>query len=176
MIASRPITAQLLWELPFFNSGGGFKQALLGGWQANTIVSLSSGTPYGTSVSRDLWDQGVRKVTYGDRIGVGQLPEDERTVTRYFDTAAFTIPTNFKMGNASRAALRRDGIALVDLTFNKEFRFSESKSLDLRVDMYNAFNHVIFDAANATLDSGAYGNVTVAADPRTMQLGLRFSF
>ena len=114
--------------------------------------------------------------TFGARPPVARGPEDERTVTRYFDTSAFITPTNFRMGNASRAALRRDGIALVDLTFNKEFRFSESKSLDLRVDMYNAFNHVIFDAANATLDSGAYGSVTVAADPRTMQLGLRFSF
>ena len=111
-----------------------------------------------------------------DRIGLGQLPEDERTVTRYFDTSAFTIPTNFTMGNASRAALRRDGIALVDISLVKEFRFSESKSLDFRIDMYNAFNHGIFDAANATLDSGAYGSVTTAADPRTMQLGVRFSF
>ena len=127
------------------------------------------------SLARSL-GPGAPQGTYGDRIGVGQLPEDERTVTRYFDTAAFTVPTNFKMGNASRAALRRDGIALVDLTFNKEFRFSESKSMDLPGRYVQRLQPRDLRRRNATLDSGAYGNVTVAADPRTMQLGLRFSF
>jgi hypothetical protein len=165
-----------LWELPFFKAGNRLKTSLLGGWEVNSIISLADGSVFGPLVSRDLWDQGPRKVTYGDRIADGNLDESQRTVTRYFDTAAFTTPINFKMGNSSRAALREDGIAVADISLHKAFAITESKSLDFRLDMFNAFNHAIFQRPNSTLDSAAYGQVTGTGDPRIMQLGFRFSF
>ena len=165
-----------LWELPFFKTGNRFKTSVLGGWEANTIISLATGVPFGPQVSRDLWDQGRRKVIYADRIADGNLPEGERTVDRFFDTSAFTQPTNFTSGNASRASLRADGIALVDLSFHKVFRITEGTSFDVRLDMFNAFNHPVFDKPNATQDAATFGQVTETANPRQMQLGFRFSF
>ena len=79
-------------------------------------------------------------------------------------------------GNASRASLRADGIALVDLSFHKVFRITEGTSFDVRLDMFNAFNHPVFDRPNATQDSATFGQVTETANPREMQLGFRFSF
>lgn len=60
----------------------------------------------------------------------------------------------------------------------------EQMAIQLRWEMYNAFNHTQFlafdNAARFTPTgeqvNGAFGQYTAARNPRQMQLGLRFTF
>jgi hypothetical protein len=62
--------------------------------------------------------------------------------------------------------------------------FSEKKSLQIRWEMYNTFNHTQFTAVDSTARfdaSGAqvnarFGEVTGTRAPRRMQASLRFRF
>ena len=80
------------------------------------------------------------------------------------------------LGNAARSPLRYDGVPLVDVSLHKEFAFGEQKTVDFRVDFFNAFNHSIFHSPNGNLVSSSAGRVTQAATARQIQFGFRFSF
>ena len=90
----RPQTfySSAIWQLPFFRSGSGLRRTLLGGWEATSIVTLTSGSTYWMWDGRDLWNQGPRAAPRPDWIGDGNLGEAERSVDRWFDTSAFVAP------------------------------------------------------------------------------------
>ena len=54
--------------------------------------------------------------------------------------------------------------------------FGKEKSLDFRVDFFNAFNHTIFHAPFGNIANVAAGSVFRAGTARQIQFGFRFSF
>ncbi len=69
--------------------------------------------------------------------------------------AAAPLPT--------RDAFRGPATNNWDLSFFKNVRIKERYAVQLRWEMYNAFNH------------GQFGQITAARNPRIQQLALRFS-
>ncbi len=174
-----------IWQLPFFSSSTGLSRALFGGWQAAGIVTLATGKPYLVFYGQDLWDLG--RGVLPDRVGDGYLSESERDPARWFDVDAFEAPrmdpslppaerARRALGNSARTPLRGDGIAIVDISLHKEFPTGDGKTLDFRVDFFNAFNHAVFADPIGNIASPVAGFVKDAADPRTIQFGFRFSF
>jgi len=90
------------------------------------------------------------------------------------------------------------GINNTDLSVQKTFQITEHKSLQLRGDAFNVFNHTQFSGYNTTVnfsgltnptvtnlflkpngtinDLNGFGTVSGARDPRIMQLVMRFVF
>ena len=161
---SQTVYSSAIWQLPFFRNGDGLARTLLGGWEATSIVTLTTGAPYLIHYNRDLWGQGPRSRLRANRISDGYLGEEERSGDRWFDTGAFVAPVydsslcqgadicheaaRQALGNSSFTPLRGDGVPLVDISLHKEFAFGEEKTFDFRVDFFNAFNHAIFFAPN----------------------------
>ncbi|MFN9458572.1 MAG: TonB-dependent receptor domain-containing protein [Acidobacteriota bacterium] len=169
------------YELPFgkgkkFGSTWkGFTNAVLGQWQVNGIVTLSSGQP-------------LQMLTTGNTsfsFGGGQRPDstgkdarlDNPTLDRWFDTAAFRLPAQYTFGNVGRMHpnLRADFVELLDLSVFKRFNvFSERVGLEFRAESFNAFNHPVFAAPNTTVGNAQFGRVTGMANaPRQTQLALK---
>ncbi|MCX6587039.1 MAG: TonB-dependent receptor [Acidobacteria bacterium] len=169
------------YELPFgkgkkFGSTWkGFTNAVLGQWQVNGIVTLSSGQP-------------LQMLTTGNTsfsFGGGQRPDstgkdarlDTPTLDRWFDTAAFRLPAQYTFGNVGRMHpnLRADFVELLDLSVFKRFNvFSERVGLEFRAESFNAFNHPVFAAPNTTVGNAQFGRVTGMANaPRQTQLALK---
>jgi hypothetical protein len=48
--------------------------------------------------------------------------------------------------------------------------------LEFRAESFNLFNHTNPSNPNATLGNSNYGKVTSAADPRILELALRYKF
>jgi len=48
--------------------------------------------------------------------------------------------------------------------------------VQIRGDFFNAFNHPDFNRPNSTMGSAAYGSISGATAPRTIQLGARINF
>jgi len=174
-----------VWQLPGSHQNP-FLRAALDNWQVAGTTSFRSGTPstvtFTTTDSADITGGGD-----GSRIVVTcdpNLPRGDRSFNRWFDTSCFARPAQGDEGNGGRAVIRLPGSNVTDLSVNKTLFGNRRRGLEFRVELYNAFNQVIYTTVNnsARFDTtGAqinaqFGQVTGAANPRIGQLGLRFVF
>jgi hypothetical protein len=66
--------------------------------------------------------------------------------------AAFTTPAPGTFGDVPRNILRGPNFQQLDLIFNKRFRFSESRSIEFRTELFNVFNRANFDIPGSRLN------------------------
>jgi hypothetical protein len=176
------------WDLPRASRlwNRALVRVLLDHWQVSGITTFASGIPrdvtFTTVDGADLTGGGDngRIVVNGDP----NLPRGERTSERYFDTSVFARPGRGDFGNSSRLPVRTPGINNWDVTFFKNFPIRARYTLQLRWELYNAFNHpqgldvdraARFDAAGNQVNA-RFGQVISARPPRIMQGSLRFTF
>ena len=74
----------------------------------------------------------------------------------------------------------QDPVHRVDLRIQRRFGLGGSRSLDGILEVFNAFNRANFGSYVTSESSSRYGepnqNTSVAYSPRSLQLGIRFSF
>ena len=113
------------------------------------------------------------------------LPREQRTRARWFNTAAFALPTPGSFGTASRMPIHLPGLNQVDFSTNKTFRFHESHQVQFRVEFFNFFNHVNLGAPGLDIrNTDTFGRVTstvqgaagMPGDARVVQFGAKYSF
>jgi hypothetical protein len=163
-----------IYQLPFLRNQPGVIGKVLGGWQFSGLTNFQSGQPTGLGVSGDIsgTGQGARPIW----VANPNLPKDQRTITKYFNTAAIAVPPNGTWGNLGRNVLVGPGLNNWDLALSKNFKMTESMRLQFRSEFFNAFNHTQFSGLSTTFGTGNYGYVTSTRSPRIIQLGLRLSF
>jgi hypothetical protein len=177
-----------LYDLPKLPVRNAILRAGLHGWQLSGIVSFISGQPLGANVTfttaTDITgtpDLSPRTVVTGSAA----LPKDQRTFNRYFDTSVFQMPAVGTVGTAAPALFRGPGVNNWDASLGKSFRLTEKMQLRLRCEAYNAFNHTQFSNVNVGAQfnpttgaqtNAAFGRVTAARNPRTVQLAAKISF
>ena len=106
-----------------------------------------------------------------------ELPRDERTVQRWFNTSAYVAQPAGTWGNVGRNTVTGPGITSVDASIIRNFRIGGNKTLQFRLEAFNALNHPIWNDPNTTLTSPNYGTITTTRKPmRELQLGLKFVF
>ncbi|MEO8372389.1 MAG: hypothetical protein ABI806_24600, partial [Candidatus Solibacter sp.] len=161
-------------------------QLIFDDWTLSGIAQWVSGTPasigFSTVQGTDLTGGGD-----GQRVNVvGDPNKNGSTFYAWFNPAAFSVPGKGDPGNASKNSVRNPGVANTDLALSKRFPLkSEKRSIGLRWEAYNAFNHTQYSGINTTarfdLTTGAqtnalFGQVTSTRAPRVMQGALRFTF
>lgn len=173
--------ASILYELPFGGNKpflqSGVGAALLGGWQISTIINKSSGFPRTPYVGTDRSNTGGGQ----DRPNVvpGQdptLPADQRSITKWFNTAAYVLQPLGTWGNAGRNEFTGPGITNVDASIIRNFRI-RNDYLQFRLEAFNVLNNPIWADPNTTLTSPLYGTITSTRKPmRELQLGFKYVF
>jgi hypothetical protein len=96
-----------------------------------------------------------------------------------FNTALFPEENPGELGNAKRRNFYGPGIENFDLTLQKNVRLMESKSLEFRMEAFNAFNHAQFDgpaSVDGQVEDPNFGQIVSATAPRLVQLVLKFNF
>jgi hypothetical protein len=176
--------AAINYELPFGRGravGGNWSaltNGILGGWQANSIITLQSGLPFNVFASSSAQCGCSVGEMRADRIGDGRLPENQRSVHGWIDKTAFKDPEPGHYGNAGRNIIPGPGFSTVDFSMFKKFILNESRRFELRGEFFNLFNHANFlypvSAQNASWQAG--GIITEAYSPRVVQLALKFVF
>ena len=171
------LVASALYDLPFGSGrrylSSGVLGSIVGGFRVNAIVSLRSGLP--------LVIRGANNGGFADRPNLNGDPvldSSDRTLTRWFNTSAFSAPPPFTFGTTPRALddVRGPGFASVDLALVREIAFGPARTLQLRAEFFNLFNRVNFNLPNVNFLSGEFGQVTSAGDPRRIQLGVKMYF
>ena len=160
------------YSVPFFRRASGFVRALLGGYEISGITRLQTGA-FLTPTANTALGANLRADYLGGEVN---FPNGERTVARYFNTAAFAAAPITRRGTAGVGIIEGPGLQLWDLSVRKKFIFSESKNLELRGDFFNAFNRANFRNLEIRLNDGAYGRLTSSGVARNIQFALRFTF
>jgi hypothetical protein len=181
-----------LYQLPFgqgrsFLNTGGWKNALLGGWEMTTVTLLETG-PWLTPSISDSYDQSntnvVNRGAYlrPDQISTNFYQGQSRT--QYFNLAAFA-PTPAgagHFGNAGVGILQGPGTTAASLGLAKVFRVTEGVRMRFESTFTNVFNHTNFAPPATQIDVPATFGVLSApqtaenAGNRTGQVALRIEF
>lgn len=181
-----------LYQLPFgqgrtFLNTGGWKNALLGGWEMTTVTMLETG-PWLTPSISDSYDQSnsnvVNRGAYlrPDRISTNFYRGQSRA--QYFNLAAFALTPSGagRFGNAGVGILQGPGTTAVSLGLAKAFRVAEGVRMRFESTFTNVFNHTNFAPPATQIDIPATFGVLSApqsaenAGNRTGQVALRIEF
>ena len=104
------------------------------------------------------------------------LPSSQRSVTRWFDTDAFSQPALYIFGNEAMGIMRAAGIVNSDFSVLRNFTLKERPRLQLRGEFFNAFNHTNFNPLGTIFGSSSFGVVSSAKSARQIQVGARLAF
>jgi hypothetical protein len=120
---------------------------------------------------------GVDEPDYlGGPLNLNGNPRNGRA---YFNAAQFPENALATPGTARRRFFYGPGMDNYDIALLKSVRLTEAKSLQFRVEAFNAFNHAQFfgpQAVDGNIDSSTFGDVVSAAPPRLVQFGAKFFF
>ena len=168
-----------IWDLPLGAGkpwvSHGIPALLLGGWSVEGLIETETGRPFNVVMSTDASNTGTTERP--NRTASGYLPQSQRAINHWFDTAAFTAPTAYTFGNTPRNALHGPGRVNSDLSVHRQFALRERFRLTFRLEAFNAFNHPQFSNPNSTIGNSLAGVIssTIVAQ-RQIQLGLRLTF
>jgi hypothetical protein len=167
-------------ELPFghgkhfLGNASPVVNALVGGWQLQSIINYRSGLPFTPTVSRDIANTGAANQR-PNRIGSGEAANP--TLDAWFDKSAFVEPAAFTYGNSGRNILRADHQWNVDASLFKRFARTNSTRLEFRAEAFNLLNTPYFAEPNSAIDTAAAGRVTATSNnARQLQFGLKYIF
>jgi hypothetical protein len=178
--------ANAAWSLPFGRGKRFLANAprvvdyALGGWQAHWIAIMESGQFFTPSFSGS--DPSNTNTTSGrpDRIRDGNLPPEERTLERWFDTGAFVVPRPGTYGNTAQYALEGPGLHVHNLTVSKSFKARERIDTTVMAAIQNLFNHPTFSTPAANISApgtvGVISSTRSYLGARTIELRLRLQF
>ena len=165
-----------VWDIPFGSNLTGLSGAILKGWQFSGIGTFNSGSPIfinqdGDTLNTDSEDIRPNLVPGQDPT----LPRSDRTIARWFNTAAFTRAT-VTYGNSPRNPVVGPGRKLLDISLAKSFAVRTGQQLQFRAEAFNALNWVNWNNPNGTLGNSNFGIISAAAAAREMQLSLKYTF
>ena len=166
-----------LYELPI-HPARALTRALIGGWNLNAIASINTGQPFTVTsgVDNALTGAGGQRA---DLVGNPYFTGDrthQQIISQYLNPAAFAANAIGTYGVLGRNTFIGPGFANVDLGLVKDFAPQERLKAQLRFEVFNALNHVNFANPAASRTSGTFMQITSAADPRILQLAVRFGF
>lgn len=169
-----------VYELPFGQgkwllNRSGIVNKIVGGWGIADITLYQSGTPL-TVTATNYTPTGAYTAYYANRVCNGNLPKDQRTLSRFFDTSCFTQPAANTFGNSGRGVLTGPGLNNTDISIFKQTSIAEGKTIRFEAQFFNAFNHPQFLAPGTAVGSPTFGVITGALQGRSIQFGLQFNF
>ena len=174
------------YDLPFeklFHS----KSRWVQGWALSGITRLATGLPvtfasFGDNALMGVQNNGINGISIDlPDVASGNLAinRNPRNGKPYFNTSLFSPNALGTTGNASRRFFYGPGMENFDMALHKVTTFRESRTLELRFETFNTFNHAQFfgpNAVNGNIDSATFGYVTQAASPRISQVAAKFTF
>ena len=198
------LNASLIYELPFGDgkpllSNNGVLSKIAGGWQLNTFFSYASGTLVTVSSSTNVLNAPNVGTQFADKVKDGpvEIFGDVGPTAQYFDVSAYRPVTELRFGNSGHGTWRGPSAPNVDLSFFRVFRFGQTRTLQIRAEVFNVSNtphfanpsnnalnvsNVTFNPDGSIRALNGVGSITSTDrtgrqyDEREWRLGMRFGF
>ncbi len=168
-----------VWTLPFPHSNQALVSRVTGGWQINSVVVWQTGLPLTvlSGVDNSFTGVGSDHANYlGGPISMTASRSHAARAKQFFNTAAFGSNTVGTFGTASKGQINGPGYFNTDAALIKNTPILDNFNLQLRFEVFNAFNNVQLQPPNVTQSSSQFGTITSALDPRILQLGAKIVF
>ena len=151
---------------------------VLSHWKLSGVVTIQDGTPLNPFyIATDFANTGTPNrpnIVPGQSIS---LPGNQRSVDRWFNTAAFSDPAPFTFGNAGRNIIPGPGNEVTDMALARVIPFGERFKLEIRAETFNTFNHPNYGIPGPYPDLGPFfGRILSTGSPRRLEFGTRFDF
>jgi hypothetical protein len=169
--ARHRLVVSALYALPFTG------HVLTRGWQLAAIVQSQSGNPVNIVTSTSTLN-GVANTVRPDVTGPIRIIG---SVDQWFDPSAFVAVNRF--GNLGRNVVIGPAFNNTDLSIIKNLRAGKGIGGQLRVDMFDVFNHANFGPAGNVVGTPTFGKISrtrlptgEAGSSRQIQLAASLSF
>jgi Carboxypeptidase regulatory-like domain len=173
----------------------GIPSRIVDGWRMTGITTFQGGFPV------DIYDTNLRSLTctafefyacWDTPNVVGPItlmdPRSGTTIrtssggsmttnhNAFFSDPSFAFESFGTFGNAGRSLFHGPGINNFDFLLAKDTQITEKTKIELRVELFNMWNHAQFLNPTGNINSSNFGRVLSARDPRIMQLAVKFYF
>jgi hypothetical protein len=197
------LNASLIYELPFgagqrWLNNEGMAAKIAGGWQLNTFFSYASGSLVTVTGSTNPLNAPNVPTQFADKVKDGpvEIFGDAGPGLQYFDVSAYrAVPAGqLRFGNSGQGEWRGPSAPNVDLSLFRVFRIGQTKTLQIRAEVFNVSNtphfsnpaanisNVVFAADGSIVNLGGTGAITATDrtgrqyDEREWRFGARFGF
>jgi hypothetical protein len=170
----------------------GVTGALVNNWQIAPLIRITSGQPINitSGIDNSLTGQNLDRPNFvGLNTNVAythqKITQSATGNRAYFSKSAFAQNAPGTQGNLGRNAFRGPKYYEVDMALSRNFPLYERLAFNLRLEAFNVFNHPNFTnnygasntaAFTTALNSGTFGYISGAADPRIFQLAGKITF
>jgi hypothetical protein len=165
----------------FLANSKGIEEALLGGWNLSSIITLNSGAPFNVLAGADVTNT-ADPSQRAERTGVDPYAvSGGQSYRQWLNPAAFAEPAPLTYGNERRNDLVGPSFKNVDFSVAKDFGLTENTKLQFRSEFFNFFNHTNYGNPVNDFLSGAFGTITQTANGglyqgRQIQFALKVMF
>jgi Carboxypeptidase regulatory-like domain/TonB-dependent Receptor Plug Domain/TonB dependent receptor len=181
----------VVYELPFGKgkqfaaSVNPFLDAVIGGWELNSINTAHTGQPlnvyYSPSAANDV--TGLSNDYRGEAFlrpnvsGSAASQSTAQMINTYFAGYSFTTPaSSAPFGDLGRNAFRAPNFEQWDLGVDKNFRIHEDIRVQFRSEFFNVLNNVNFGIPNTISNNSAFGQIRTTYPARQIQFALKLLF
>jgi hypothetical protein len=173
------------WDLPFARLFG--PRRITTGWHLTGISRFNTGNPVSLTSGGDYALTNIG-LDYPTLVGpVQKLNPRHSANAQYFNTSAFATGlgcgnNGFEVcgvtGSAKQYSFSGPGTIDTDAGLEKDTQITEAMALNVRLEMFNVFNHTNFLSSGVigNANSSQFGQVTAAAPGRIGQISAKFIF
>jgi hypothetical protein len=181
----------IVYQIPFGKGrqfGGSmnpFLDAVVGGWELNTINTAHTGTPLdvayaassindNTGLSNDYRGQAFLRPNVS---GSAASQSTSQMLNTFYAGYTFTTPlATAPYGNLGRNAFRAPGLEQWDFAAYKSFAIREGMKLQFRSEFFNVTNHTNFGIPDSKTTDAAFGTIRATYPSRQIQFALKLLF
>jgi hypothetical protein len=173
--------------MPQVGFGNSVVRGILDDWTISGVLRLQSGNPLEFTAGQDValngatvggatqYAQLLPGMTAAD-ICRGDYADREDMLAMYFNPAPFMLTANEPRGiygNARRGLCYGPGSTNTDLGITRTFNLVRGLRLQLRTEMFNAFNVVNFSNPNTNRSSTNFGRIQGSSGGRVVQIATK---
>lgn len=181
----------IVYQVPFgkgLKYGGSmnsFLDAVVGGWELNTVNTAHTGLPlnvyYNPSTTEEISslsnDYRGEPFLRPNVTGSSTSQSTSQLINTYFAGYTFsTPPGNYPWGDLGRNAFRAPGLEQWDFAADKTFRIRETARLQFRSEFFNVTNKTNFGIPGTDISTSSFGQIRTTYPARQIQFGLKLLF
>jgi len=179
----------VLYKLPFFEHGNLFERLTMGGWSINDISTFRSGSSITPGITLTNGGLTGRPFVVPGQSTNGPKTWKTGSTQQWFNAGAYVNPTGTQAsgasnallyygyyGNAQNGTIIGPGQEVFNMALFKEFHITEKNFFEFRAEAFNTFNHTNPSNPNVSIGNANMNKITGAADPRVLEVALRYKF
>jgi hypothetical protein len=155
---------------------------IMEGFSVSGSYTFSTGQPLTPTYSASVTNVQCGTAGSGRPDRVPGVPLASGGGLQWFNKAAFAAPAAVQgypcavFGNAARNSITGPGTVQNNLALAKTVGMGDTRSMEIRVTMNNAFNTVQYSGVGTSVTLPNFGQVTSVAPMRSFQFTARFRF